>query len=364
MERRSRALTIVIAVAAAAVLWGCNLAELHGRPSIERKPRPIANSAGPPNETVEPGAVIAPGIVEPWGAQVELSGKESGWISGILVREGETVRQGQLLATLDETAQQHNLDLAQADLAEATAALERVERGATPEELRQVQADSEAAAARSEFARASAVRTGQLHGEGVVSDLEADRAQAETRVQAAEAERASARYVELRRGARAEDRAAARARVVAAHARLQVAEDNLARRHVVAPSAGAVLLSRLHVGEFYTAGSAALFILGDTSRLQVRLEVDEIDALSIDGAAPCVLYSDAGARLAEGTIVRLAPKMGRRSLPLESPTARADVRVREAFVEVRPTSGLLPNQRVWGHVPRVASDRQRGEPRP
>jgi hypothetical protein len=52
--------------------------------------------------------------------------------------------------------------------------------------------------------------------------------------------------------------------------------------------------------------------------------------------------------------------MGRRGLAIESPTARADVRVREVFVEApTPSSSLLiPGQRVWGHiVPSASSDK-------
>jgi multidrug resistance efflux pump len=131
-----------------------------------------------------------------------------------------------------------------------------------------------------------------------------------------------------------------------------VTEDALARRQIVAPSAGVVLLSRFHAGEFYDVGAGPLFVLGDMSRLQVRLEVDEIDALALHRGDACALYSDGGGRLAGGTVVRLAPKMGRRALPLESPTARQDVRVREVFVEVPATATLIPGQRVWGHTRR------------
>jgi hypothetical protein len=93
------------------------------------------------------------------------------------------------------------------------------------------------------------------------------------------------------------------------------------------------------------------------SRLQVRLEVDEIAALDVRTGTDCRLYSDGGARIADGRIVRLAPTMGRRGLPLESSTARADIRVREVFVEVAATSTLIPGQRVWGHASQSAPAR-------
>jgi hypothetical protein len=86
----------------------------------------------------------------------------------------------------------------------------------------------------------------------------------------------------------------------------------------------------------------------------VRLEVDEIDALDVRSGARCALVSDDGTPVAEGIVDRLAPRMGRRRLSLESPTARADVRVREVFVEVVSGGPLVPGQRVWGHAARAA----------
>ena len=325
----------------------------HGRPAIERNAPTTAAALPAAAGAVDPEIVVSPGIVEPWDAQVDLSAQESGWIAQILVKEGDVVRKGQLLALLDDTAQRHNIELAQADLAEAEALLARIERGATLEELQQAQADYDAVAARDDFARAASERMKRLHDKGVLSDNELDRTAAEARAQSALAGRASERLIELKRGARAEDRQAAAARLQATRARLQVAQAGLDRRRVVAANAGTVLLSRFHAGEFYTAGAGPLFVLGDMTRLQIRLEVDEIDATVPALGADCAIYSDGGIRLAEGIVIRLAPKMGRRALPLESPTARADVRVREVFVEVPRTSGLIPNQRVWGHMPRT-----------
>jgi hypothetical protein len=111
-----------------------------------------------------------------------------------------------------------------------------------------------------------------------------------------------------------------------------------------------VLVSQFHVGELVTPGSAPLFVLGDLSRLRIRLEVDEIDAMRVMDSAHCTVYGDDSVRIIEGNVFRVAPRMGRRGLAIESPTARADVRVREVFVEVAATNALVPGQRVWGHV--------------
>lgn len=353
----------IAAVALAALLAGCGL---HGKPEVERRAGAAAARADPaparpaPPGAEEPDAVVAPGVVEPWGGEADLSAQEPGWIAEIAVKEGDAVRAGQLLATLEDGAQRRAVDLARAELADAEAAREKIERGATSEELRQAEADHAAASARASLARSVAARTARLHETGVVPDVEAERTAAESRAEAALAERADARLRELRRGARPEDRSAARARAAAAEARLRLAEANLARRRVLAPGAGTVLQSRFHPGEFYGVGAGPLFVLGDVTRLQVRLEVDEIDAFALRAGAPCAIDSDAGARIAAGTVIRLAPRMGRRALATESPTARNDVRVREVFVEIPAASGLIPGQRVWGHASRAAAKSEGG----
>ncbi len=329
-------------------LMGCGL---HGRPTVARNAR-VAGPSGKTTaaEPVRSDVVVAPGIVEPWDEQVDLSAQQSGWIARILVKEGDTVREGQVLAVLDDSAQRNTVELASADLAEAEATLARFQHGTTTEELQQAQAERDEASARAQLARTVALRTEQLHRDGIVSDVELDRALADARAQAANADRATARLQELKRGPRVEDREAAAARALAARARLQVAQANLASRRIIATRAGSILLSRFHAGEFYNAGTGALFVLGNMERLQVRLEIDEIDSAVPVAGASCSIHSDDGAQLTQGIVVRMAPKMGRRGLPLESPTARADIRVREVFVEVPANSGLLPNQRVWGHI--------------
>jgi multidrug resistance efflux pump len=342
--------------AALAVVASLSSCGLHGKPAVERKAAPppgsTASSSGARVEAVDPARVIAPGIVESWGGDIQLSAKESGWIDRVLVREGERVEAGRLLVLLDDAPQRRAVDLAQAEVAEAEAALARIEAGSTAEELRRAGADRDAAAVRAELARADAARSARLVDGGAVAVADAERNRAEARALTALAAGAQARLEELERGARAEDRRAATARAAAARARLRLAEAALASRRVEAPAPGTILVSRAHAGEFYAAGAGPLLVLGDTSRIQVRLEVDEIDAPAVAGGAGAALYSDGGVLLAEGAVFRVAPRMGRKGLPIESPTSRQDVRVREVFVEVPASSGLVPGQRVWGHVAR------------
>jgi multidrug resistance efflux pump len=347
MKRR-----IAFLVALTVFASGCGL---HGHPKVARKSPAAQAAAAAPTGLEEPGRVVAPGLVESWGGDVALSPQEAGQIAQLLIEEGQRVEAGQLLAVLDDSAQRAALDVAKADLSEAEAAFAKTLHGATAEELRKARAEAEADDARAAFARTNAQRMDRLGETQAVAPAEVQRADADAQTQIAVAQASAARLGSVTRGARSEDRSAAQARLAAARARLQVAEASLARRRVVAPKASTVLLSQFHVGEFFTPGGVPLFVLGDVSRLRVRLEVDEIDAMRVREGAECTIYGDDSVRIIEGHVFRVSPKMGRRGLAIESPTARADVRVREVFVEVPATSALIPGQRVWGHtLPRVA----------
>jgi HlyD family secretion protein len=332
------------------VVAGCD----HGRGTIERKPSttPVAESSA---DAIVPGRVVAPGIVEPWDGEIRVSTKESGWISEILVKEGEHVEAGQVLARLDAEVQRQEVALAETSLAEAEAELAKLSRGATREERLVATANYDVARTQAVLAESENVRAEQLHAQGALAQAELDRMRTMAEAQAAAARAAEAQRVAVKKGARTEDRAIARQRVAAAGARLEQARMAVGRREIVAPRAGTILVSRFHVGEFYVVGTAPLFILGDMSLLQIRLEVDEIDSPRVVVGAPCDVFSDDGVKLGEGTIHRAAPKMGRRGLFAETPTERNDVRVREVFVEVPGTVPVVPGQRVWGHTSEPSS---------
>jgi multidrug resistance efflux pump len=292
-------------------------------------------------------AVVAPGVVEPWGEEVRVAAKEAGWIAEIRVHEGQHVELGEPLARLDDAEQAAALALTTADVAEMEALLRRAERGATAEELSQARADRDGAAARAERARSDAARFSRLMEEGLVARAEGERAVKDAEAEAAAAASLQARYAAVVRGTRPEDLAAAARRLEAAQARLEAARAALLRRVVAAPMGGTVLWSRYRVGEFYATGSQALFVLGDVTRLQVRVDLDEIDAQRVALDAPATIRLEGSPEHTQGRVVSLSPKMGRKNLLVETPTARNDVRIREVLVETAADRRLLPGSRVW-----------------
>ena len=326
------------------VSMGC-----HSRPTVERRA-----SGTEAHQPLAPNQVVAPGIVEPWDGEVRISPNEQGQITDVLIREGDTIVAGQVLLRLDDALQAHAVEMARAELAGARAMSRRTLRGSTPEELALARADREAAAARADQAQRDAARSRSLSDAGGVPLAESERSESESRALAASLASADARLGTTVRGSRAEDREAAEALVSAAVARLASAEAALAKRTIAAPRAGTVLWSRWHVGELFIPGSTPLLVLGDTQRLQIRLEVDELDAGFVSAGMPCQVFTDVGERISSCRVERLSPAFGRRTLAFEQPTSRTDVRIREVFVEIDAVPSIAPGQRLWVHVTRGA----------
>ncbi|MCS7065374.1 MAG: efflux RND transporter periplasmic adaptor subunit, partial [Fimbriimonadales bacterium] len=173
----------------------------------------------------------------------------------VLVREGQSVRKGQPLVrfwdqdvanavraaaaryaeavaalreaerTYEQARQETHarIQRAEALLKEAEAYQQLTERGARPEEIEQATQETEAARAQLELARQNWQRAQQLYAQGAIARVDYDRAEQEYRVAEARYRAAEANLQKIRQGARAEERAAAHARVDSARAELALA---------------------------------------------------------------------------------------------------------------------------------------------
>ena len=74
-------------------------------------------------------AIHAPGVVEGIGRQLDLRLEVAGRISEVLIKEGDYVRDGQLLVRLDDATQRHHVQALQGELQFAQARLERLKNG-------------------------------------------------------------------------------------------------------------------------------------------------------------------------------------------------------------------------------------------
>jgi len=208
--------------------------------------------------------------------QVNLAFKVDGRIESLAVDEGDPVKAGQVLATLDRRYFEDELRLARAQRDNQKAVLERLEHGSRPEEIAEAKDTLAERQAAMENARLAFQRREALMKKGSLTREEFDNAldtmrEAEARYRSAQE---AQRLVEI--GPRREDIDAARAQLRAQEASLSQAERRLEDSTLIAPSAGTILTRARERGAIVAPGET-VFTLTIASPVWVRTYVNEVD---------------------------------------------------------------------------------------
>lgn len=211
-----------------------------------------------------PIVISANGTVQP-ERSVNVSPKTAGILKQLLVKEGDAVQQGQILAYMDNSNLQGQLRQAQGNLAGETANLQRVSAGNRQQDTAQAKAKLQDAQFALRQAEDDLQRNRSLYQPGAISKqvLETalttrDRAQAQVK-QYQEALALS------QAGARSEDIDQARAQVVAAQGAMQMIQANLNDMVLRAPFRGVVSRKFADPGSFVTPTTAGSAVSSATS---------------------------------------------------------------------------------------------------
>lgn len=208
--------------------------------------------------------------------QVQLAFNGSARIDRMLVSEGEAVRQGQLLATLDSTRLEQNVALLEAQVAAQQQVVARLQRGNRPEEIQKARADAEAARIDAQNAERTYRRLADLVARQFVARQQADDAKAASDAAQARYEAAQATRHLLELGARVEDVAAAQATLKANEAALAIAREQLADGSLYAPADGVIQDRILEPGDM-ASPQLSLYTLALTDPIWVRAYVSGVD---------------------------------------------------------------------------------------
>lgn len=266
------------------------------------------------------------------GDDSAVATKQSGRLSEVRVREGDAVRKGQVIATLDDAQLRAAVSNARAKSQAAAAQVAVLEAQLRRAELsgdqakvdvqgRVSQAEGELAAAQAQVAQAGAAyrlaastarMDSALYATGDVSQLQRNQAVSQAQQTAAELGAAD-RRMQAARGAltaaqanfanapmRAEEVAAVRAQlaqqrsvIAAARAELNAAQANLDDLTIRAPFSGTVMVRAVEPGEVVTAGTPVITLL-DLDRVYLRgfVPEGEIGRVKIGQSARIRLDSD------------------------------------------------------------------------
>lgn len=228
--------------------------------------------------------IDASGTVE--ATEADLGFQTGGRIAAVLVREGDRVDSGAVLARLDVRDLDARRSQAHAQLAAQRARLRELERGSRPEELAQAEAAARAAEQQRAEAERVAARARNLYRGEVLSREQLDQAETALNVAAERARQAAEQLALVRRGPRAEQVAAQRALVQAAEAALAQADAALAFAEVRAPWAGIVTRRHREPGEVVAAGLPVVTLMNPLDRwVRIYVREDRIGRVALDQEA-------------------------------------------------------------------------------
>ena len=207
----------------------------------------------------------------------------------VLVKEGDSVKQGELLVVLDDADARAQAARAQTQLRAAQADLSAAERGGTQEEVMSLDAELVKAGTDRDSAQHNLDALKQLEQQGAASAGEVR--EAENALARTDAQLTFLRQKQTKRYSNAE-LARVKAQQAEAQAAYDAAEDVLAKSNVRAPFAGIVYSLPVKQGGFVAAGEL-LLQLADLRRVVVRAFVDEPDVGRLAPGDPMEITWDA-----------------------------------------------------------------------
>ncbi len=220
------------------------------------------------------------GIVD--ARELRVASKVTGRLAQIHVNEGEMVKAGQLLATIDspEAIAKEAQVSAVVDAAQSQA--DKAQAGARTTEIAAAQAQWRRAEAAADLARVTFERVDRLANEGVVPGQKRDEARTNM-IAASEAARAArAQYDTAREGARREDKRAAQAQANQARGAAAEVAVALAETRVIAPAAGEVGRRLAQPGELVGAGFPIMYVTQTASPwVTLTLREDQLNGIEM-----------------------------------------------------------------------------------
>ena len=200
----------------------------------------------------KPVPVVIQGEVD--ATDVSVAAKIPGRVAQILVREGQSVARGDLVAILESPELDAKMAQAEAAFRAAEAQQQKAEHGTRTEEIRAACNQWQKALAATELADKTYQRVDRLHADGVLPAQKRDEAEANLKAARETAAAAKAVYDMALAGARREDRRTAAALLDQANGAVcevaAIREDTRLR----APIAGEVALRVVEAGEVISAG--------------------------------------------------------------------------------------------------------------
>jgi HlyD family secretion protein len=357
-KRANKFLILAIALALAAL--GVSIWFVIGRLSSNPSP----TSSTPASTKEQPKTISALGRLEPQGEVVKVASPSALGTSRIvklMVKEGDVVKQGQVIAILDSYDRSvASLLQAQSQAQESDRNLAKVRAGAKSGDIAAQEGNVMSAAANIKSLEANAARIQaeleiagrdynrflQVYKEGAISQtvldtyrlkvdtLQGQLLQAQQQIQQAQFQlRQSQGLLNSVREVRPTDVQFAEAQLQTAIVNVKKAEVDLDLAQVRAPIDGQVLKVNSKTGEFVSQTNGVVD-LGNTSQMYVVAEIYETDIGKVKVGQTATIESEAFEGVITGKVDRIGLRIAKNDVLGTDPAAKTDVRIIEVKIKL------------------------------
>jgi HlyD family secretion protein len=266
-------------------------------PKQEAKRKVLTQPVERQNLTIK---ISANGTVKP-EKSINVSPKQSGILKRLLVKEGDTVKQGQILANMDDSNLLGQLTQAKGQIAQQEANLQKVIAGNRPQDIGQAQARLQSAQASLNKAKDDLRRNQQLYNSGAISLQTLNQSRADRDSAQAQVNEAQQALGLQKAGSRPEDIKQARAQLASARGSLQIIQTQINDTVLRAPFDGVITQKYADPGAFVTpttsgsavssATSSSIVSLASTN--QVVANIAEVNIAKIRLGQKVIITADA-----------------------------------------------------------------------
>jgi HlyD family secretion protein len=253
-----------------------------------------------------PGLISASGTIE--AVEVNVASKTSGQAVRLAVDEGSRVNAGDVLAVVDSSSLEIQLQQAEAGVMLAEAQLELLLNGARIEDIRQAEENVRQAEASLKLAGDDRDRTRNLFEKKSATLQQRD--SADTRYSLALAQRGAAKegLLKWQRLARPEEIKQGRARLDQAVASRNLLRKMISDSTIISPTAGVVTHKVVEAGEFVGPGTTVVTI-SDLAKMHLEIFVSEPELGRVRLGQPADVTIDSyPGRIFKGTVIFISPE--------------------------------------------------------
>ena len=281
--------------------------------------------------------------MEPVSEERNLAFEINGLIAEVGVREGDDVRQGDVLALLrnEDVVAQVNAAIAESEAKKAS--YDKLVAGARKEEKTEAWAKVQRIKSIMLNARKEMERRQKLLTENLIAKEEVDRAEVEYRVAQREYQEAFQRHLITKNQSRKEDITMAWAEYDASQRKIEEAQSLLEKTRLRSPVDGTILKKHRHAGENVSIFfESPVLTVADISEYQIRAEVDEKFAARVQPGQEAYFTSDTyGNRRFNGKVARVGTMTGKKKIDQGAPQAKVDTKVLEVIIRLDDFTGLI-----------------------